>query len=156
MGPGRTSPSRTSANWAPNSTGWSCDTTSPWRSARCPRRLEEAAEPYLESVARKGLTYTFTVLDCDESNAFSHPGGYVYVCRGLFDWIAEEEDYALEFVVAHEMAHVDLGHAADCLRDPEVKKIDTGTVPLFYAAGRSPGATSRSRTSRPTAGPRSG
>jgi Peptidase family M48 len=98
-----------------------------------PGRLEGAAEPYLASCSRKGLSYTFTVLDCDESNAFSHPGGYVYVCRGLFDWIAEEEDYALEFVVVHEMAHVDLAHAADCLRDPEVKKLDTGTVPLFYA-----------------------
>jgi Peptidase family M48 len=98
-----------------------------------PKRLEDAAEPYLASCTRKGISYTFTVLDCDESNVFSHPGGYVYVCRGLFDWIAEEDDNALEFVVAHEIAHVDLRHALDCLRDPEVKKLKSGTVPLFYA-----------------------
>ncbi len=98
-----------------------------------PERLEAAAEPYLASRARKEIPYTFTVLDCDESNVFSHPGGYIYACRGLFVWIAEEEDYALEFLVAHEIAHVDLAHALNCLRDPEVKKSGIGTVPLFHA-----------------------
>ena len=97
-----------------------------------PRRLEDAAEPYLKTCDRKDVTYTFTVLDCDCSNVFSHPGGYVYACRGLFDWIAEDEDYALEFALAHEMAHVDLAHAINCLRDPDVKKLQLGTVPLFY------------------------
>jgi Peptidase family M48 len=105
----------------------------PLEAGSLPKRLEDAAEPFLASCTRKGISYTFTVLDCDESNAFSHPGGYVYVCRGLFDWIAEEDDNALEFIVAHEMAHVDLRHAIDCLRDPEVKKLKSGTVPLFYA-----------------------
>jgi predicted Zn-dependent protease len=98
-----------------------------------PRRVEEAAEPFLKSLSRDGLSYTFTVLDCDESNAFSHPGGYVYVCKGIFDWIAEDEDYALGFLLAHEIAHVDLDHALECLRDPEVRAIKAATVPLFYS-----------------------
>ena len=97
-----------------------------------PRRLEDAAEPYLKTRVRKDVDYTLTVLDCACSNVFSHPGGYIYVCRGLFDWIAEDEDYALEFALAHEMAHVDLAHAINCLRDPDVKKLQLGTVPLFY------------------------
>jgi hypothetical protein len=101
----------------------------PVASGPLPGRLAEAGEPYLP----KGISYTFTVLDCDESNVFSHPGGYIYACRGLFDWIAEEEDYALEFIVAHEMGHLEKSHALNCLRDPEIKKLGMGTMPLFYA-----------------------
>ncbi|WP_435007688.1 M48 family metalloprotease [Tundrisphaera lichenicola] len=98
-----------------------------------PARVEAAAEPFLDALSRKDLKYTFTVLDCGESNTFSFPGGYIYVCRGIFDWITEDEDYALGFLLGHEMAHVDLKHAVNCLRDPEVKKLDSGTVPLFYS-----------------------
>jgi Peptidase family M48 len=97
-----------------------------------PKRLEDAAEPYLKTVARKDVKYTFTVLDCPRMNVFSHPGGYIYVCKGLFDWIAEDEDYALGFILAHEMAHVDQAHAIVCLRDPDVKKLNMPTVPLFF------------------------
>ena len=98
-----------------------------------PKRVSDAGELYLKSVARKDVEYTFTVLDCPHLNAFSHPGGYVYVCKGLFNEIGEDEDHALEFILAHEMAHVDLAHAIVDLKDPEVKKMfDIGTVPLFY------------------------
>jgi hypothetical protein len=99
------------------------------------RRMEEAAKPYLAAVTRKDVEYTFTVLDCPRLNAFSHPGGYIYVCKGLFDWIAEDEDYALGFILGHEIAHVDLGHAVTCMRDPEIKeKFKFGTSLFFYAA----------------------
>ena len=38
----------------------------------------------------------------------SYSGGYVYVSRGLFELIGEDEDYALQFAVGNEIAHVDL------------------------------------------------
>ena len=59
------------------------------------RRLADAAEPLLASVSRKEIVYRFIILDSKAINAFSHPGGYVYVTRGLLDWISEDEDYAL-------------------------------------------------------------
>ena len=71
-------------------------------------------------------------MDSDEVNAFSHPGGYVYVNRGLFDLIGEDEDYALQFAVGHEIAHVDLQHAIKCLQDPDVKKMTGGTMRKLY------------------------
>jgi hypothetical protein len=99
------------------------------------KRLEDAAKPYLAACSRKdGSEYTFTVLDCPRLNVFSHPGGYIYVCKGLFDWIAEDEDYALGFILAHEIAHVDMEHAIACVRDPDVKKnFKFGSALLFYA-----------------------
>jgi len=96
------------------------------------RRVEEAAEPLLKTVARKDIRYTFTVLDSDTVNAFSHPGGFIYVSRGLFNMVGEDEDYALEYVLGHEIAHVDLKHALKCLQDEGVKKVPWGTIQKLY------------------------
>jgi hypothetical protein len=96
------------------------------------RRAEEAAGPLLKTRSRKGFDYTITILDSDKVFAFSHPGGYVYLSRGIFNLIAEDEDYALQFVVGHEIAHVDQQHAVKCLQDPEVKRLGFGTLKQFY------------------------
>ncbi|MDR3634730.1 MAG: M48 family metalloprotease [Isosphaeraceae bacterium] len=96
------------------------------------RRVKEAAAPLLEQRSRKDINYTFTVLDSEDVCAFSHPGGYVYVCRGLFDMIGEDEEYALKFVLAHEIAHVDLQHALKCLADPGFKDSGIGTLQAYY------------------------
>ncbi|AGA24654.1 M48 family metallopeptidase [Singulisphaera acidiphila] len=79
------------------------------------QRLKRAGDPLIAKAARKEVEYKFTVLDSDEVNAFSLPGGYIYVSRGLFQLVGEtvepEQDYALQFALGHEIAHVDLKHA---------------------------------------------
>ena len=55
-------------------------------------RVEDAADPLRTAVSRKEIEYKFFVLDSDAVNAFSHPGGYVYVTRGLLEWLGEDED----------------------------------------------------------------
>jgi predicted Zn-dependent protease len=61
-----------------------------------------------ETVAAKSdrpdLTYHFAVLDTDIINAFSCPGGYVFVTRGALGIIECEAELAA--VLAHEIAHV--------------------------------------------------
>ena len=99
----------------------------PWR-----QRLEEAAKPFLATLTRKDVHYHFEVMESAEVNAFSHPGGYVYVNRGLFDLVGEDEDYALQFAVGNEMAHVDLHHAIRCLQDPDFKEMTGGTIRKLY------------------------
>ena len=91
----------------------------------------DAAETLLESRPRKDLDYTFTVLASDEVNAFSHPGGYIYVSRGLLKFL-DGDAAGLEFVLAHEMAHIELGHALTALRQPKVKNIPLGTIATVY------------------------
>ncbi len=81
-------------------------------------RCRRPPKPFLKTCEHKDVHYTFTVLESDAVCAFSHPGGYVYVCRGLFNLIGEDEDYALEFAVGHEIAHVDLQHALAGLAGP--------------------------------------
>jgi hypothetical protein len=95
-------------------------------------RVEEAAEPFLKTLIRKEIKYKPFILNSDAVSAFSTPGGYIYVSRGLFDLIGEEEDYALQFAIGHEMAHVDREHAIKCLQDPDVKKMTQGTLQKLY------------------------
>jgi Peptidase family M48 len=99
----------------------------PWQ-----QRLEDAAKPFLATLTRKDIRYTFEIMESDQVNAFSHPGGYVYVNRGLFDLIGEDEDYALQFAVGTEIAHVDLRHAIKCLQDPDIKNMSGGTIRKLY------------------------
>jgi hypothetical protein len=100
---------------------------SPWLS-----RVEDVAEPLLKTLHRKEIKYKFFILNSDVVNAFSIPGGNVYISRGLFDLIAEDEDYALQFAIGHEIAHVDLEHAIKCLRDPGVMKMTEGTLQKLF------------------------
>ncbi len=53
--------------------------------------------------------FTFKVLEMKEVNAFSLPGGPVYVTRGLLDLTEGDED-ELASVIGHEMAHTDKRH----------------------------------------------
>ncbi len=105
----------------------------PWTDGPYLRRAERAARPILETLPGKDRTYTITVLDSDHPNAFSHPGGYIYVTKGLFDLIGddEDEDFVLQFAIAHEVAHVELQHAIKCLNDPDLSKSSLGTLPQF-------------------------
>lgn len=59
---------------------------------------------------RASLTWTFTVLDSPEINAFALPGGYVYVTRGIMAYLESEADLA--GVIGHEIGHVTARHGA--------------------------------------------
>ncbi|MEJ5253524.1 MAG: M48 family metalloprotease [Chthonomonadetes bacterium] len=47
--------------------------------------------------------YTFKVVDDKDVNAFSLPGGFIYVNKGLLDYV--QSDHELAAVLAHEIAH---------------------------------------------------
>jgi Peptidase family M48 len=96
------------------------------------QRVLNVAEPFRATLQRKDIIYRFFILDSDEVNAFATPGGYVYVSRGLLDFIAEDEDYALQFAIGHEIAHVDHQHALQCLLDPRVTRMAEGTLQKLY------------------------
>jgi len=58
---------------------------------------------------RPQIEYSFKIVNTDEVNAFSLPGGYVYVDRGLLDFVANESELA--GVLAHEVGHVVAYHS---------------------------------------------
>jgi predicted Zn-dependent protease len=51
------------------------------------------------------------VVDRDEVNAVSLPGGPVYIFRGLLRTVGDDDD-ALAGVIAHEVGHINERHAA--------------------------------------------
>ena len=53
-------------------------------------------------------TFTFSVIDAPEINAFATPGGFIYVNRGLLAYLNTEAELA--GVIGHEIAHVTARH----------------------------------------------
>lgn len=60
---------------------------------------------------RKDVTYTFTVLNTPDVNAFAVPGGYIYVTRGLLALANNEAEMA--GVLGHETGHINARHTAE-------------------------------------------
>jgi predicted Zn-dependent protease len=59
--------------------------------------------------------YHVGILDTREINAFATPGGHIFLTLGLVE-CADSED-ALAAVIAHELAHIQLRHAAAIISD---------------------------------------
>ncbi|HEX4130233.1 MAG TPA: M48 family metalloprotease [Pirellulales bacterium] len=100
--------------------------------AKIQTRLVRLAAPILAKRKRTGIEYTFTALETkpDDINAFSLAGGYIYVHQGLLDFVKTDEE--LQFVLGHEIAHVDLRHCAKQLtysaRATQVANATAGNV----------------------------
>jgi len=76
------------------------------------------------------FNYTFKVIQQDDPNAFSLPGGYVYVQTGLLKFI--ESDDELAGVLAHEISHAKFRHIATLQR--EQSKMTAISLPVILAA----------------------
>ncbi len=63
----------------------------------------------ISSIDRRGIAYKFGVVRDENMNAFTIPGGYVYVTTGLLDNISGDAELAA--VMAHEIGHSEARHA---------------------------------------------
>ena len=73
------------------------------------RRVQAIGQRLAEVCDRRELVYSFAVVKDDDINAFSLPGGYVYVNSGLIDTTSGDDELA--GVLAHEIAHIAARHA---------------------------------------------
>ena len=72
-------------------------------------RINRIGSKIVKVCDRQEINYYFYVIDKkNEYNAFSIPGGYVYVFKNLMDDLNDDE---LAFVVAHEIGHIVARHA---------------------------------------------
>ena len=76
-------------------------------------RLKKIGEAIAAVSDRKDLKYKFEVIEDKSLNAFTTPGGYIYVHSGL---IEEATDDELACVVGHEVGHVAARHIAKKLQ----------------------------------------
>ncbi len=79
------------------------------------------------------VPFTIKVIDSDEINAFSLPGGFFYVNSGLI--LAADEEAELAGVMAHEIAHVCAHHAAREMT--RLNYAQLGMIPLVIMTGYS-------------------
>ncbi|MDD5042488.1 MAG: Maf family nucleotide pyrophosphatase [Candidatus Omnitrophica bacterium] len=73
------------------------------------KRVEDIGAKIAAVSDRKEIDYHFRVLEDDQINAVSLPGGYVYVNSGLVDKAASDDELAC--VLAHEVGHIVARHS---------------------------------------------
>jgi len=73
------------------------------------KRVKDIGAKIVAVSDRKDIDYEFKVLDEDEVNAVSLPGGIVYINKGLIEKI--DNDDQLAGVVAHEVGHIVARHS---------------------------------------------
>ncbi len=86
--------------------------------------------------------YEYSVIEGKDVNAFSLPGGHIYVYEGLMKEI--ESDDELAGVLAHETAHASLRHVATLQR--QESKLQNLTLPLVLLAILTGGASAAAGT----------
>ena len=70
-------------------------------------RLERIGQKVAAASDRQDLEYKFYIIEDENVNAFTIPGGHVYVFRGLYDVLDDDE---LAAVMGHEIGHVAARH----------------------------------------------
>ncbi len=78
-------------------------------------------------------TFTFTVIDSPDINAFATPGGFIYVHRGLLAYLDNEAELA--GVMAHEIGHVTARHAARQQTASITNKVVATTAYILTGSG---------------------
>jgi len=76
-------------------------------------RLDNIGKKIAAASDRQDLTYHFKIIEDKELNAFTIPGGYIYVNSGLMERANDDE---LACVIAHEIGHTAARHTVKKLQ----------------------------------------
>ena len=77
--------------------------------------ITEIGNKLAKASEMREMKFYFRILKKDGPNAFSIPGGYIYVTYDLFDYVQSDDELA--GILAHEIAHVIHNHALKQTRD---------------------------------------
>ncbi len=106
---------------------------------------DPALQQYVDAVGqrlaavshRPELSYTFTVLDSTEINAFALPGGYIYMTRGLLAYMNSEAELAA--VLGHEIGHVTARHGVRQASSAQATSLGAGVLSVLFPTLRQTG-----------------
>jgi predicted Zn-dependent protease len=102
-----------------------------------------SADAYVETLGQRIVNrspyanqdFKFYLYRSDEVNAFALPGGFIYVSTGLVH--AADNEAELAGVLAHEIAHVTLGHSAEQMTRVQNANLGAGLLCVFTAVCQS-------------------
>ena len=77
--------------------------------------LKEIGNKLVRNSEMSEMKFHFKILKKEGPNAFSIPGGYIYVTNDLFNYIQSDDELA--GILAHEIAHIIHNHALKQTRD---------------------------------------
>ena len=104
--------------------------------------LEEVFRRLVSVTERQDVEYSLLVLGSNEPNAFSLPGGYIFITQGLLKLIGSDAS-KLAAVLGHEIAHVEKKHGVNAvlrqmgltvLLEVGVMVLDMASADLFRIA----------------------
>lgn len=88
-----------------------------WRDATATQRVNVLGRGLARYAQRQDLEWRFGLLNTDQINAFSAPGGRVFITRGLYKILASDDELA--GALGHEVEHVDRRHALKTIASGE-------------------------------------
>lgn len=97
------------------------------------RRVDRVGRAVLARLGETVYPFSFTVLAVSDYNAFTLPGGLIYVFEGLL--ADTPDDDSLAFVLAHEVAHASHRHWAQ--QTEKMKTVDLLSVLIIAALNSS-------------------
>ena len=84
-----------------------------WRDEPATVRVNMIGRVLAQFATRQDLNWRFGLLNSDVINAFSAPGGRIFITRGLYELPLSDDELA--GVLAHEIIHIDQRHAIDII-----------------------------------------
>lgn len=91
--------------------------------------VNEVGQRTAKASHRPELEYHFMVLDSEDINAFTTGGGYVYVTRGIMNYLNSEAELAA--VLGHEVGHVTARHPVRQQSKSALSNIGAAAVGIF-------------------------
>ncbi|HXE73362.1 MAG TPA: M48 family metallopeptidase [Candidatus Nitrosotenuis sp.] len=85
---------------------------------------------------RPEIHYRVSVVEKPDINAYSLPDGRVVFFRGLLDSLPRDDDNALAFVAAHEIAHIERRHAERTVENRVATGLPIVIVARILGGGR--------------------
>lgn len=105
-----------------------------WKNADATRYLNLIGKALVLRSARPEIFggYHFSLLDTTEANAFSAPGGIIFLTRGIVDLAGSEDELAA--ILAHEIQHIVAKDPLKAIKSQRMKTLGT------FAAGEAMGS----------------
>lgn len=101
----------------------------PYEDQKLQEYVNEVGQRSAKASHRPELEYHFMVLDSEDINAFTTGGGYVYITRGIMNYLNNEAELAA--VLGHEIGHVTARHPVRQQSKSTLSNIGAAAVGIF-------------------------